>query len=335
MSGTTYTAAELADIRRRRHADRSDALTEDQVAQEWVDEGGDPQWATPMAKLAIRESAGKVKTNNRGLNKNGTVDWGLYQVNDVWRSDPVVGPLFKSGAILTAKGATTAAIRIFEVQGPKAWATYNEATDKKYLGAFTGSKTPQDDVTTPTVAPRQSATTGVDEDSAMTDALLDHKRGGSLLKRYMGRVDSGNYATEAPATTAKVPVSPDHSATVSSDGSVDALKAAAQTINDEHSPYKWGGGHGDDSGLYDCSGVVSKLLGVNPRVASQFETFGSAGHGKRVTIYAKDSHVLMEIDGHFYGTSASNPGGGPGWIPRAKISPSYLAGFTVRHPTGQ
>jgi len=39
----------------------------------------------------------------------------------------------------------------------------------------------------------------------------------------------------------------------------------------------------------------------------------------------------MEINGHFFGTSQTNPGGGAGWIPRGAISPQYLKGFTARH----
>jgi hypothetical protein len=53
-----------------------------------------------------------------------------------------------------------------------------------------------------------------------------------------------------------------------------------------------------------------------------------------VTIYANAKHVLMEINGHFWGTSATNPGGGAGWIPRSAISPQYLRNFTARHPAG-
>jgi hypothetical protein len=53
-----------------------------------------------------------------------------------------------------------------------------------------------------------------------------------------------------------------------------------------------------------------------------------------VTVYANDHHVLMEINGHFFGTSAANPGGGAGWIPRAHVPASYLAQFTARHPPG-
>lgn len=116
-------------------------LTQQQIANLWVQQGGDPKYANLMARIALRESGGRPKINNRGTNSNGTVDWGLYQVNDIWRKDPVVGPLFQSGAILTPQGATKAAIHILKTQGPQAWATYNAATDKQYLGGFHGSGT--------------------------------------------------------------------------------------------------------------------------------------------------------------------------------------------------
>lgn len=114
------------------------ALDANQIARLWVREGGSPKYANLMARIALRESGGRPGVNNRGLNKNGTVDWGLFQVNDIWRKDPVVGPLFRSGAILTPQGNAKAAVHILKVQGPQAWATYNAATDRKYLGAFKG-----------------------------------------------------------------------------------------------------------------------------------------------------------------------------------------------------
>lgn len=115
-------------------------------------------------------------------------------------------------------------------------------------------------------------------------------------------------------------------------------KAAA--INAKHLPYQWGGGHGPTPAKpgvpLDCSGAVSAVLGVTPRVAAQFKSYGGAGRGKHVTIWAaKDGHhVLMEINGHFWGTSGTNPGGGAGWIPRSAIGPQYLSGFVARHPPG-
>lgn len=120
---------------------------------------------------------------------------------------------------------------------------------------------------------------------------------------------------------------------------VSRLKQRADTINAKHLPYLWGGGHGGKvtprkATPLDCSGAVSAVLGINPRVSGDLARWGRPGRGKRVTIYANGTHTFMEIDGHFFGTSASNPGGGAGWIPRSQISPEYLRGFTARHPVG-
>jgi hypothetical protein len=116
------------------------------------------------------------------------------------------------------------------------------------------------------------------------------------------------------------------------------IVSEANKIDRAHVPYLWGGGHqGRQSGKVqpvDCSGAVSRVLGIDPRVSGEFEQWGQGGRGKNVTIYANKTHVLMEINGHFWGTSASNPGGGAGWIPREKITPSYLKNFTARHPRG-
>lgn len=127
------------------------------------------------------------------------------------------------------------------------------------------------------------------------------------------------------------------------EGSTGSALAAAATeranvIDAKRLPYKWGGGHGGKvnprtTGPLDCSGAVSAVLGIDPRVSGQFETWGRAGDGgsRGVTIYANGTHVLMKINGRFFGTSASNPGGGAGWIPSSAISKAYLRKFTVRH----
>jgi hypothetical protein len=120
---------------------------------------------------------------------------------------------------------------------------------------------------------------------------------------------------------------------------VEEALARARTIDAKHLPYLWGGGHGGkvnpaNTGPLDCSGAVSAVLGIDPRVSGQFKSFGSPGRapgGKGISIYANDEHVLMEIDGKFFGTSRSNPGGGAGFIPRSQLSKAYLARFTVRH----
>lgn len=125
-----------------------------------------------------------------------------------------------------------------------------------------------------------------------------------------------------------------------SKGAAKDLKTIVQRANrfdKMERPYLWGGGHGakpDYNGPWDCSGAVSAVLGVDPRVSGQFESWGKPGRGKRVTIYANATHVLMEINGKFWGTSGSNPGGGAGWIPGSAVSKDYLSRFVARHPPG-
>lgn len=116
--------------------------------------------------------------------------------------------------------------------------------------------------------------------------------------------------------------------------------AQANHIAQAKVPYLWGGGHagkilpGGKVTPLDCSGAVSDALGINPKVAQDFKGWGEAGKGQHVTIWASSGHVLMEVDGRFWGTSSSNPGGGAGWIKPGTISPAYLQRFTPRHPEG-
>jgi hypothetical protein len=120
-------------------------------------------------------------------------------------------------------------------------------------------------------------------------------------------------------------------------GKLTKLIDECNRIDSLHKPYKWGGGHAsfDPNGPWDCSGAVSRalhaadLLGGVPRTSGLFMTYGDAGRGQHVTVWANLAHVLLEIDGRMWGTSHSNPGGGAGWHPRRSTS-----GFTPRHPKG-
>ena len=105
-----------------------------------------------------------------------------------------------------------------------------------------------------------------------------------------------------------------------------------------HLPYKYGGGHGSfrDSG-YDCSGSVSYVLhaaGVlhTPLDSSQFMSWGSAGRGRWITVYANPGHAYLEIRTRRgtlrYDTSGMDDGSR--WD--GDLRPA--AGYTVRHPTG-
>ena len=84
----------------------------------------------------------------------------------------------------------------------------------------------------------------------------------------------------------------------------------------------------------DCSGAVSRGAEDRTRACpASSRNWGKPGDGgnRGVTIYSNPHHVLMKINGRFFGTSGSNPGGGAGWIPDSAVSGDYLKGFTARH----
>jgi len=104
-------------------------------------------------------------------------------------------------------------------------------------------------------------------------------------------------------------------------------------------PYIFGGGHASFiSPGYDCSGTVSFALhGANllssPEDSGEFESWGSHGAGRYVTIFANGGHAYMTVAGLRLDTSAANdPSGlqGPRWRP---LRPAN-EGFVVRHPLG-
>src|ERR1700761_3835711 len=103
-------------------------------------------------------------------------------------------------------------------------------------------------------------------------------------------------------------------------------------------PYIWGGGHGrwQDAG-YDCSGAVSYALHggrllTSPLTSGSFESFGEAGPGRWITIYANASHAYMVVAGLRFDTAGDTSGTGPRWHPTtaAAAGGSYVA----RHPVG-
>ncbi|MFA9270142.1 MAG: peptidoglycan-binding protein [Baekduiaceae bacterium] len=102
-----------------------------------------------------------------------------------------------------------------------------------------------------------------------------------------------------------------------------------------HKPYRYGGGHASfKDSAYDCSGSISYVLhgaGVlNSTLDSTgFMSWGSAGKGRWITIYAKPSHAFMVINGRRYDTSDREHDGSR-WDDKMRST----AGYTVRHPTG-
>jgi peptidoglycan hydrolase-like protein with peptidoglycan-binding domain len=143
-------------------------------------------------------------------------------------------------------------------------------------------------------------------------------------------------------------------ATLNSDGTVTAPAGAPQAVQEViaaansiiDKPYIYGGGHGrfDDSG-YDCSGAVSFALhGGNllsaPEDSTELESYGSAGPGQWITIYADAGHTFMVVAGLAFDTAHYGPttpsGTGPRWLTAANATSNLSDGgnYIVRHPSG-
>ena len=92
-----------------------------------------------------------------------------------------------------------------------------------------------------------------------------------------------------------------------------AVKAAIAAANQIATrPYVYGGGHGSFiSSGYDCSGSVSYALHGGGLIhdtedSSQLESYGGAGPGRWITIYANAGHAYMIIAGLRFDTSAQS-----------------------------
>jgi cell wall-associated NlpC family hydrolase len=99
-------------------------------------------------------------------------------------------------------------------------------------------------------------------------------------------------------------------------------------------PYVYGGGHGSfQANAYDCSGSVSYALAAaglvsSPMASGPFMSWGDAGTGRWITVYANAGHAFMVVAGWRFDTSAL--GDGTRW----SHSMRPTGGFVARHPPG-
>ena len=144
--------------------------------------------------------------------------------------------------------------------------------------------------------------------------------------------NSGSQGAIDQAPPAPAPGGPGGGDGVGDDAIAKVVAAANQIAT---TPYVWGGGHGGSaSGGYDCSGSLSYALAaaglVNGSLTSGgFMSWGDAGPGRRITVYANAGHAFMIVDGRRYDTSALR-GGGTRWSSAMRST----AGFVARHPPG-
>ncbi|MFT4036007.1 MAG: hypothetical protein QM679_10585 [Patulibacter sp.] len=142
------------------------------------------------------------------------------------------------------------------------------------------------------------------------------------IQAVRAQVNRAAATSEAPRITG----------TSDADAVVARVVAAANQI--ATTPYVWGGGHGGASGGYDCSGSVSYALAAggllsSPLTSGGFMSWGVAGVGQRITVYANAGHAYMVVDGRRFDTSALRAGG-TRWTSAARSN----AGFVARHPAG-
>jgi peptidoglycan hydrolase-like protein with peptidoglycan-binding domain len=153
------------------------------------------------------------------------------------------------------------------------------------------------------------------------------------------RVVDGGAATDTTPVSAPAPaggkatLNPDGTANAPADAppEIKAVIAAGNKI--ASTPYVWGGGHGqwNDTG-YDCSGSVSYALHGGGLLdqsmdSGTLESYGAAGKGTWITIWANAGHTYMSVAGLRFDTSGANPS-------RWQTDTRSGSGYVVRHPKG-
>ncbi|MEA2186853.1 MAG: hypothetical protein QOK16_1864 [Solirubrobacteraceae bacterium] len=152
-----------------------------------------------------------------------------------------------------------------------------------------------------------------------------------------------NQPPPAPPPPPPLQLGPGMVATVGADGLAVAPALAPpviqQVINAGNviakMPYIYGGGHGrwDDAG-YDCSGSVSYALHFaglleTAMPSGNFMSWGEAGPGQWITVYANGGHAFMVVAGLRFDTSGARTAG-TRW--QTEMRPDK--GYTIVHPPG-
>jgi cell wall-associated NlpC family hydrolase len=175
-----------------------------------------------------------------------------------------------------------------------------------------------------------------------SDARVNGRVSRGDARTLRSQVEQGIRVYESAPEPAAAPAG--EKATLGSDGLAIAPASAPQEVKDAIAaanrivgkPYKYGGGHGrwEDSG-YDCSGAMSYALhgaGLLDRAltSGDFMSWGEAGKGTWITIYAHGGHGFLQIAGLRFDTGWNNAGKGPRWSDDMRPVGEY----TIRHPDG-
>ena len=171
-------------------------------------------------------------------------------------------------------------------------------------------------------------------ESLRIDGVMDTSEE-ALLRQRMQALSSDPNQPGGPVEKARLS-SDGRTAEAPADAPVQVQQviAAANEITD--TPYRYGGGHagGFNDTAFDCSGAVSHALHgaglvTQPLDSSDFESWGSRGRGKWMTVYANSGHVYLVVAGLRFDTSGSGERG-----PRWRTTVASTSGYVVRHPAG-
>ncbi len=184
-----------------------------------------------------------------------------------------------------------------------------------------------------------------------------------LLREDVAKVESTPKTVTDPTTTPTAPITtptapattPGATATIDSSGNATAPASAPAVVQEmiaaansiDTKPYIYAGGHASwNAPGYDCSGAVSFVLHAagllsTPEDSTQLESFGSAGAGQWVTVYANAGHTWIVIAGLAFNTGHWGPttpaGSGPRWLIKADATANLsdgTGGYVERHPDG-
>ncbi len=165
--------------------------------------------------------------------------------------------------------------------------------------------------------------------------------GASFVRALRAAISS--YTSDVSTGTATI--DPDGTVTLpaGAPAAVQSMVNSADQILD--TSYCVGGGHGKwKSSCYDCSGSVSYVLhGAGLLSSSEdstgLESYGSAGPGRWVSIYADASHAFIVIAGRAFDTADYGgpnlpSGDGPRWRSNPLGNLADGGHYIVRHPPG-
>jgi cell wall-associated NlpC family hydrolase len=151
------------------------------------------------------------------------------------------------------------------------------------------------------------------------------------IRRQLAQSGMSASTTQATLTPDGLAVAP-----IGAPAAVQAVIAAGNQI--AHLPYRYGGGHTTyEDTAYDCSGSISYVFAAahlldRTVVSGDLESWGDAGPGKWITVFANAGHTFMYVAGLRFDTVALAETGSR-WSDRPADEPD-LKTFSVRHPAG-